>query len=85
MFSKIKHIFQDVIKIKAYWYIMRSRILMFMAYRFQVLSTVVCQIVILSASVFFWKAAYGLNAVQNGTSVEQMVHYTILSNLLAVF
>lgn len=64
---------------------MRSRILMFMAYRVQVLSTVVCQIVILSASVFFWKAAYGLNAVQNGTSVEQMVHYTILSNLLAVF
>jgi ABC-2 type transport system permease protein len=69
---------------KAYWYIMRSRILMTMAYRFQVISTVLCQIVILFASVFFWKAAYGINAVQNDTTLDQMIHYTVLSNLLAV-
>lgn len=69
---------------KAYWYIMKSRILMIMAYRFQVISTVLCHIVILFSSVFFWKAAYGLEVVQNGTSLEQMVDYTVLSNLLAV-
>lgn len=69
---------------KVYWYIMKTRILMVMAYRFQVLSTVLCQIVILFASVFFWKAAYGMDAIQNGTTLEQMTHYTVLSNLLAV-
>ena len=69
----------------SYLYIIKSRILLALAYRFEVISTILCQFIILYASVFFWKAAYSHQTVHNGTTGDQMIQYTILSTLLAVF
>jgi ABC-2 type transport system permease protein len=70
----------------AYGYLMRMRILTALAYRFEVWIGVVGDVIMLTAYVFIWKAAYGGGIDGSGASVielHSMISYSVLAVLLA--
>jgi ABC-2 type transport system permease protein len=70
---------------RAYAYFIKMRVLTALAYRFEVWIGMVGDIIMLAASVYIWKAAYGSGAVGTGASVvglESMITYTVISVLL---
>jgi ABC-2 type transport system permease protein len=72
--------------LRAYGYLIKMRMLTALAYRFEVWVGMVGDIIMLAASVYIWKAAYGAGAVGSGASVvglESMITYTVISVLLA--
>ncbi|MFC5470335.1 ABC transporter permease [Cohnella suwonensis] len=71
---------------RAYGYLVKMRILTALAYRFEVWIGMIGDIIMLAASVYIWKAAYGGGAVGAGASqigLQSMVTYTVVSVLLA--
>ncbi|MFC5531103.1 ABC transporter permease [Cohnella yongneupensis] len=71
---------------RAYGYLIKMRILTAIAYRFDVWIGMVGDVIMLAASVFVWKAAYGSDALGSGASVvglEGMITYTVISVLMA--
>jgi len=59
------------------------RIITALTYRFDVISTILIQCLIMIANSFFWVAAYGSRVSAIGTSRSQMLTYIILSAILA--
>jgi ABC-2 type transport system permease protein len=77
---------QVIWTMRAYGYLIKMRILMALAYRFEVWIGMVGDIIMLAASVYIWKAAYGTGSLGSGASLvglESMVTYTVISVLLA--
>lgn len=68
---------------RPYLYIAKTRILRALAYRFDVLSGIAIQGLIVIASSFFWVAAYGSQQEAMGVTRDQMLTYTIMSGVLA--
>lgn len=69
----------------AYYYLAKMRVLVSLAYRFEVFATVGTNLMLMLAGIFLWKAAYrGIDAVA-GVNESQMVTYTVISVLLASF
>ncbi len=71
---------------RAYGYLIKMRILTALAYRFEVWIGMFGDIIMLVASAYIWKAAYGSGAVGSGAShvgLESMITYTVISVLLA--
>lgn len=69
----------------AYFYIARMKLLVFLTYRFEVLTTLGTNLIILMANIFLWKTAYrGTNAIF-GVTETQMLTYTVVSVLLSSF
>lgn len=68
---------------KPYLYIAKMKVLTSMAYRFDVILTIIIQCLVMIATAFFWIAAYGTRESALGTSRAQMLTYIILSAVLA--
>ena len=67
----------------AYWYMTKMRILANLAYRFEVFASVGTNLVLMVASIFLWKAAYGGIGQVNSLQLHDLTTYTILSILLS--
>lgn len=66
----------------AYLYLMKMRVLTFLAYRFETFSSIVSNIIIMFATVFFWKVAYNGTSSYSGVDEKQMITYSIVAILL---
>ena len=66
----------------AYFYIAKIKIQQALAYRFDVISRVALQFIIMISTSFFWVSAYGGAADFDGVTREQMLTYTIISAVL---
>ncbi|MBJ6363695.1 ABC transporter permease [Paenibacillus sp. GCM10012307] len=70
--------------LQAYWYITKMRLLTNLAYRFEVFASVGTNLILMLASVFLWKAAYGGDTGQvQALTLQDLTSYTILSIMLA--
>jgi ABC-2 type transport system permease protein len=69
--------------LKPYLYIAKTKILSELAYRFDVISSVTVQCLVVIATSFFWIAVYGGRQSAQGVTKEQMLTYTIMSAMLA--
>lgn len=68
---------------KPYLYIAKLKVLSALAYRFDVISSVMIQGLVVIATSFFWMAVYGDRQSALGVTKEQMLTYTVMSALLA--
>ncbi len=68
---------------RPYLFIAKMKVLSALAYRFDVISSVAVQCLIVIATSFFWMAVYGGTQSALGVTKEQMLTYTIMSVLLA--
>lgn len=68
---------------KPYLYIAKTKMLSALAYRFDVISTIVIQCLVVIATSFFWVAAYGQRQSAMGVTLDQMLTYSIMSALLS--
>jgi len=68
-----------------YLYFIKVRVLVSMAYRFEAISTVFIQFIILAVNVFFWKAVYGNAEAVAGTTLKQMLIYSVISLVMTCF
>jgi ABC-2 type transport system permease protein len=60
---------QVIWTMRAYGYLIKMRILMALAYRFEVWIGMVGDIIMLAASVYIWKAAYGTGSLGSVASL----------------
>ena len=68
---------------KPYLYIAKTKVLSALAYRFDVISEILIQCLVVIATSFFWMAAYGERQSAMGVSLEQMLTYSIMSAALS--
>lgn len=74
-----------VITMGAYYYLAKMKILVSLAYRFEVFTTIGTNFILMLATTYLWKAAYrGIDTVA-GVNEFQMVTYAMVSVLLASF
>lgn len=69
----------------AYLYMIKIRILISLTYRFEAIFSVLMQFIVLTVSSFIWKVLYSGQAEVQGTTLEQMLVYTVLSVFLSCF
>jgi len=69
--------------LKPYLYIAKTKVLSALAYRFDVISSIAIQCIVVIATSYFWVAVYGDRQSALGVTREQMLTYTIMSALLA--
>lgn len=70
--------------LQAYWYITKMRLITSLTYRFEVFASVGTNLILMLASVFLWKAAYGNGTEQvQALTLQDLTTYTILSIMLA--
>ncbi|MDE6738709.1 MAG: ABC-2 family transporter protein, partial [Lachnospiraceae bacterium] len=67
---------------EAYFFIIKIRIQSALAYRFNVISTILIQCLYMFAMACFWKAAYGGTGAVSGVGEEDMITYTIISVIM---
>lgn len=70
---------------KAYLYLIKMNILQALAYRFEVIATVLCQFIVVLASAFIWKSAYIGEETVGGVNERQMLVYSVVSVLMNCF
>lgn len=68
---------------KPYLYVAKIKILSVLAYRFDVLSTILIRSLIVVATSYFWIAAYGSHDAAFGVLKSQMLTYSIMSAVLS--
>jgi len=69
--------------IYTYLYIIKMRVLVNLAYRFEVYFSIITNVILLVASIFLWKSAYAGNVADvSGLGLQEMITYTIISFLL---
>lgn len=69
----------------SYIYAIKTRLLVAFAYKFEILTAICLQLLIMFSKYFFWVSAYGGRTVIAETSLGQMIDYSVLSMLLAIF
>lgn len=62
-----------------YLYIAKTKIKTALTYRFNVVSTIALQCIIMFANSYFWKAVYGAHSIAMGVTREQMLTYAVMS------
>lgn len=67
---------------KAYLFVAKIRIQSALAYRFNVISTILIQCLLMFALACFWKAAYGGMGVVSGVGEQDMLTYTMISVIM---
>lgn len=67
---------------KAYLFITKIRVQSALAYRFNVISTILIQCLLMFAMACFWKAAYGGTGNVSGVGQEDMLTYTVISVIM---
>jgi len=73
------------LSMSAYFYFIKVRILISLAYRFEALSSILVQFVILSINAYFWRAVYGSRDVVQDVDLYQMLTFSVISTLLGCF
>ena len=71
-----------MIGISAYLYYVKIRILVSLAYRFEVFFSMLSNSIIMLSTVYFWRSAYRGIEMIAGVTLEQMITYSIISALL---
>ncbi len=69
----------------AYGFIYKLRIEKALAYRYDVFSGIIMQCIVMFANAFFWRAIYSGYETVRGAAVSDMLTYTIISSVMAVF
>jgi ABC-2 type transport system permease protein len=69
--------------VKPYLYIAKTKVLSALAYRFDVISTIIIQCFVVIATSFFWVAAFGERQSAMGVTKTQMLTYSIMSAVLS--
>jgi len=69
----------------AYLYFIKVRIMISLAYRFETISAVLIQFIILAVNAFFWRAVYANYETVRDTDLNQMLVYSVMSILLGCF
>ncbi|MDE7273621.1 MAG: ABC-2 family transporter protein [Lachnospiraceae bacterium] len=67
---------------KAYLFVIKIRIQSALAYRFNVISTILIQCLLMFAMACFWKAAYGGTETVSGIGKQDMITYTMISVIM---
>lgn len=67
---------------KAYLFVAKIRIQSALAYRFNVISTILIQCLLMFAMSCFWKAAYSGTGVVSGVGEQDMLTYTTISVIM---
>ena len=67
---------------KAYLFVAKVRIQSALAYRFNVISTISIQCLLMFAMACFWKAAYGGTGNVSGVGEREMLTYTTISVIM---
>ena len=71
--------------INAYYYIAKMKLMVFLTYRFEVLTSLGTNLIIAVTNLFLWKTAYrGIDSVA-GVNENQMLTYAMLSIVLGAF
>jgi ABC-2 type transport system permease protein len=68
-----------------YFFIARIRILMAMAYRFEVFSTIAVQVILMASTLYIWRTAFRGDLAVDGVTLPQMLSYGVMSALLGTF
>src|SRR5690554_6492018 len=68
---------------RKYWYISKMSILTLLSYRFEVITALFINIILLIANVYLWRAAYHDSVIQMDVRIEQMVTYAIVTVILS--
>lgn len=68
-----------------YFFVARIRILMAMAYRFEVFASIGGQMVLMASTVFIWNTAFQGDLVVEDVTRSQMLVYSVMSALLGIF
>lgn len=69
--------------VKPYLYIGKMQLQKMMAYRFNLLSGIAIQFLIMVSTSYFWISAYSGTEISAGVTKEQMLTYTIISAMLS--
>ncbi len=70
---------------KPYLYICKIRIQKALAYKFDVFANIILQCIVMFAASFFWRALYEGKEYVQGVKMEDMLTYTVISSLMAIF
>jgi ABC-2 type transport system permease protein len=69
--------------LQAYWYMTKMRILTTLAYRFEVFASIGTHFILMIASIFLWRAAYGGIDQVNDFKLEDLITYSVISIMLS--
>jgi ABC-2 type transport system permease protein len=69
----------------AYLYFIKVRVLISLAYRFEAISSIFIQFIILAVDAFFWRAVYANYDIVQDVDLNQMLTYAVMSVLLNSF
>lgn len=69
--------------LQAYWYITKMRILTTLAYRFEVFAAIGTHFILMIASIFLWRAAYGGIDQVSEFKLEDLITYSVISIMLS--
>ena len=69
--------------VSPYFFIARIRILMAMAYRFEVFSAIAVQVILMASTLYIWRTAFQNDSAVSGVTLSQMLTYGVMSALLA--
>ena len=70
--------------IGVYRYVIRTRIIRSLAYKFDVYGNILMQTIIMTANAFFWRALYGNSQVSAEATAEDMLTYTVVSAAISI-
>lgn len=70
--------------IGVYGYVIRTRIIRSLAYKFDVYGNILMQTIIMTANAFFWRALYGNSQVSAEASADDMLTYTVVSAAISI-
>lgn len=68
---------------KAYRYLAKMNVMVGITYRFDLITGVICQMLIMLASVYLWNNAYANRETLEGLYVNQMVTYAVLAVVMS--
>ncbi len=67
-----------------YFFVARIRILMSMAYRFEVFTSIAGQLILMTSTLFIWRTAFRGDLTVEGLALPQMLVYAVISALLGI-
>lgn len=68
---------------KAFSYLAKMNVMVGITYRFDLITGVICQMLIMLASVYLWNSAYTNRATLEGLYINQMVTYAVLAVVMS--
>ncbi len=67
-----------------YGYVIRTRIIRSLTYKFDVYGNILMQTIIMTANAFFWRALYSNSQVSSEATADDMLTYTVVSAAISI-